>query len=427
MRNAIARCALGLGVAGLLVMAASEARAQQTLCGSIPGGQSGWNVPNGGTVFVSGPGPIYSVLASVGEYRSHSMMSNGPGGWITHATSTTPPTKSPGFCTDFCSSPIDGNFLSHSMPGLEQVTAAGIYTFLFNGGGANTGNSSADVANNSGGAGTGESFMAYQDGTPSTNQDGTANTTNYGALAANFAWSGGGSIGFSWDGSTSDSTQGFYNVTYNGSPTYYGWYEYMNSAGQFGYPNQYSGVVCSSSLSMWQVQAAQGYKGKNSSVDVYQKAYPPSVIGPAASALYNSVKSECEQTNGFFASFASAIQQVAVAGLCGTCGAACAGCWLGIGCGNLNSYDGDPCDEAADQMVNTFASMQDNYGDDCNYDNENHWHGVVNNSTAYGVSPDVIAGWTNMPYTGPGSSVWAYDSNHLVQWNSGGSTYACWD
>ena len=50
-------------------------RAGQTVCGTT---HAGWNVPAGDPVFVSGPGPIYAVLSAVGEYRSHSMLSQRP-------------------------------------------------------------------------------------------------------------------------------------------------------------------------------------------------------------------------------------------------------------------------------------------------------------------------------------------------------------
>src|ERR1700722_11483831 len=99
----LARAATGIGVTALLLLAASESRAGTTTCGSTT---AGWNVPAGDPVLVSSPGPIYSVLSAVGEYRSHSMLSNGPNGWVTHATSVTPPTSgdtSP-YWTPFCSS-----------------------------------------------------------------------------------------------------------------------------------------------------------------------------------------------------------------------------------------------------------------------------------------------------------------------------------
>lgn len=50
MRNAIGRGAVSLGVMGILLLAATEAGAGQTFCGST---SAGWNVPNGDAVLVS--------------------------------------------------------------------------------------------------------------------------------------------------------------------------------------------------------------------------------------------------------------------------------------------------------------------------------------------------------------------------------------
>src|SRR4051794_10869105 len=43
-----------------------------------------WNVPNGGVVFNRGDGPIRNVVDAIGEYRTHSMLSHGPGTGMTH-------------------------------------------------------------------------------------------------------------------------------------------------------------------------------------------------------------------------------------------------------------------------------------------------------------------------------------------------------
>ena len=56
-------------------------------CGSTA---AGWNAPNGAVVFNRGPGPIRSVMDAIGEYRTHSMLSHGPGGSVSHATLATP-------------------------------------------------------------------------------------------------------------------------------------------------------------------------------------------------------------------------------------------------------------------------------------------------------------------------------------------------
>jgi hypothetical protein len=192
-----------------------------------------------------------------------------------------------------------------------------------------------------------------------------------------------------------------------------------------GVPGADNGVVCSTSLTLLQNKGAGSYG------NVLPRTYSPGQTNSAAHALFNAVKNQCEQGNGFFASLGAALQDVGFAALCGGCGSACGLCWAGVGCGNTNSYDADPCDEAADQMVNTFATNMASYGDDCNYDNEHHWWGVVSSTSAVSASPDDVACWngngTGAPCSGQGSSIWGYDLNQMVQWNSGGTTYGCWD
>jgi hypothetical protein len=300
--------------------------------------------------------------------------------------------------------PIDPGFLHNSTPGLEQVTQAAIYTFLY-------------------GGGSQQDFIAYQNG--------AAGGQPWGQAVSNYAWNlGQGGFSWGWDTSSADAGQGYYFITYQGNRIHYGWNQYMNiQEVNMGIPGLDTGVVCSTSLTMWQSAGAYGPSGRYG--NVLPRTYAPSKVGSAAHALFNSVKSQCEQGNGFFASLGAALQGVAFEALCGACGSGCSLCWAGIGCGSMNSYDADPCDEAADQMVNTFATNMAGYGDDCNYDNEHHWWGVVGSTSSVSASPDDVACWngngTGAPCSGPGSSIWGYDINETVQWNSGGTIYGCWD
>jgi hypothetical protein len=105
-----------------------------------------------------------------------------------------------------------------------------------------------------------------------------------------------------------------------------------------------------------------------------------------------------------FSSFGGFLQTIATCSLC---------------------FDCDLCDEAADQMVNCFAS------NNCGSSDGNKWHNLVASSTAVTISPDDVACWngngTGAPCGGAGSSVWGWDINEPVQWNSGGNQYSCWD
>jgi hypothetical protein len=65
------------------------------------------------------------------------------------------------------------------------------------------------------------------------------------------------------------------------------------------------------------------------------------------------------------------------------------------------------------------------------------WEAIVNSgASALGISPDDVGCWsgdstnqngTKSSCTGAGTSIWGWDTNQTVQWNSGGSNYSCWD
>jgi hypothetical protein len=365
----------GVFAAGALALQASPAHAADVLCGST---SAGWNVPNGGAVFEQSPGVIQGVLAAVGEYRTHSMLSRGPDGWVTHATSITPPVNGDrNFMGSECSAPISQSFLYASTPGLETISQGAAYAFLYKGGPIN--------------------FIAYQGG-----QMGSPGGSNS-AIGNLFV-----GTGMSWVDwySTADSNQVVFAEAYNGTQIHYGWYQYMNVQGTAqGVPGANTGVVCSTSLALWQHDAlskTSGYTG-----DVIPRSYPGNIIGPAATALYNGVYSECtQQTGGTFSSFGSFLQNVGTCSLCLSC--------------NI-------CNVAANQMVNCFAN------NDCGSSSSSEWQGIAANSTAVSISPDDIACWNNptngsgAPCSGNGSSVWGWDISETVQWNSGGNSYSCWN
>jgi hypothetical protein len=364
------RSFLGLCAASLCWSWPGSARADVT-CGST---SAGWNVPNGGTVFEQSPGPIANVLAAVGEYRSHSMLSRGPDGWVTHATSITPPVNGDrNFLGKECSAPIDDGFLYSATPGLETIGQGAIYTFLYGEGPVN--------------------FIAYQNAAP-----GLGDTVGNTFVGTGMSWS-------AWF-----SPQGIGQVVfaenYNGARVHYGWYQFMNLQGTAqGVPGVNTGVVCSTSLAMWQHDALAGnpvYQG-----DVVPRSYPSALISQAAQALYNGVYDECtSMTGGPFSSFGSFLQTIGTCGLCFNC--------------NI-------CGVAADQMVNCFSN------NDCGSSDSGEWHRIVGSATAVSISPDDIACWnypangSGAPCGGGGASVWGWDVNQTVQWNSGGNNYSCWN
>jgi hypothetical protein len=225
------------------------------------------------------------------------------------------------------------------------------------------------------------------------------------------------SSGISGDGATL-----IYGRTYNGAQVHYGWYQYMNvQSTPTGTPGVNTGVVCSSSLAMWNYEAGYG--------QVNARTYLNGPINNGANALWNAVQADCNATTGWFSSVGSFFTNLA---------------WTGL-CTGVTGLQQGVCGQAADQMVNCFASNNcGNTSSPGNYfsgytahdDGQTQWqHSLSNGATAVGISPDDVGCWGDSngstsggaPCTGTGSSVWGADTNQTVQWNSGGNSYSCWD
>jgi hypothetical protein len=389
----------GLLAAGALGSFSVSARADTT-CGSAP---AGWNVPNGATAFSVAPGTIADVLGALGESRSHSMLSHGPDSWVTHATST-----KPGY-VEKCDNPVDINFMAASTPGLATIDQGGIYTFLYLNGGGPTNLWYQNAANITYPITLVANVGGHLQQVPGTE------TLQTGPLIGNtFLGTDEWGDQQSWDQMTvgSDTVWGiqfaFNDGTTLAAPAqiYYGWSQYMNIGNTAqGYPTAQPqgkgyGVVCSTSLAMWQHDALYnkaGYTG-----DVLPRTYPPPTVTSAANALFSDIYNTC-----------SGATNIADGGSFG------ASVWSGIACLGISV-----CSNAANQIVNAFAA--DGFFDDVMAD----WQNIVNNNSAVSISPDDVACWnsngTGAPCAGSGSSVWGWDSNNTVQWNSGGSAYGCW-
>jgi hypothetical protein len=375
-------------VAGASVACLSRTAHADTTCGST---SAGWNVPNGATVFEVAPGIISDVLVAEGESRSHSMLSHGPNTWVTHSTSTTP-----GYVEN-CHNPVDVNFMGASTPGLTTIDQGAAYTFLYLNGG-------------------GPTDLWYQNATDLS--DSAGNQVQTGPMVGN-TFLGSDEYGDQWQwtstGSGSDLVWGMDFAVNDGAAfatkgqIYYGWYQYMNvgetphgyPAAQTGAPQSRGyGVTCSSSLAMWQHDAlwnSPAYSG-----DVLPRTYGSTSITAAANTLFADVYNRCKGTTN--------LDDGGSFGVAAWAGGACIGISV--------------CSNAANQIVNAFASpggFIDDVGD---------WGSVVARSSAVSISPDDIACWngngTGAPCTGAGASIWGWDINHSVQWNSGGNTYGCW-
>ncbi len=399
---------LGAGFTALALLAgAPSARAEN--CGSV---SAGWNVPAGGGVYTAGPGPFYAAFSALGEYDSHSMLSRGPDSWVTQATSDTPPLASP----LSCSAPINGAFLQHATPGLEWIGQGAAYNEIY---------------------GNGAYAVGYHPGTSSWNGPNAPSLLNN-------DWGNGPGLGW-WQmssaGSANSSFGGEIYITgYNNAPITYGWYQLKNIQGTAqGVPGNNNGVVCSSSLALWQhdtlspsgdnslsgqffTNANGQQQAWNYSGDVAPRRYGSTIVGQTASAMWNAIYNECySQAEGMFSAFGSTLSQAAGdVGIFGYCFGAQS--YYGWGLGRL-------CTNAANQMLNTFAA--DGYSD-----SSSNWQSTaqtanVNGAAAVSISPDDIFGYhsngTGAPTNGNGASIWGADPQYTVQFNTGGADYSCWD
>jgi hypothetical protein len=380
--NLVARLALG-GIALVCLGSRPGSARADTVCGST---STGWNAPNGAAVFEIAPGIITDLLNTLGETRSHSMLSHGPDGWVTHATSGTPPNK------QNCTLPVSTAFMGASTPGLSTIDQGAAYTFLYQNGGTPT-------------------ALYYQRGVTLLDSAGAEHDT--GPMVGNtFLGSSALGMGMQWTPmGTGNNTVWGLSLTQNGfSPMqiFYGWNQYMNIGTtangvpprQAGPGAQGTGVVCSTALTLWQHDALwfSGYYPG----DVLSRHYTVAATHAAANALYNDIYKKC-----------SGATNLAEGGSFG------ASVWSGLVCLGISV-----CDHAANQVVNGFAD------DDFANNNSQEWQSIVATHGAVSASPDDVGCWnynpTGAPCSGPGASIWGWDGNNNVQWNSGGNSYGCW-
>ncbi len=381
MPHRLVRIGMSL-LSGAVIGSVSTAALASTVCGST---SAGWNVPTGGTVYEIAPGIVSDLLHQLGEQRSHSMLSHGPGTWVTHSTAVTPPV------VQDCDNPVSKSFMAASTPGLSTIDQGAAYTFLYNNGGAPTAlyyQRGAVLPGAAGSVDSGQSVGNLFLGSPAPFYSMTWAPTGSGS---NTVWS----LAFGYQGTQQQ-------------PIYYGWSQYMNVGttaqgfppAQTGLTAQGYGVVCSTSLAMWQHDAL--YNTFNYTGDVKPRTYSIAQTQAAANALWNDIYNTCSgATNtGNGGDFGVSV-------------------WAGFGCFGISV-----CSNAANQIVNAFAD------DGFVNDTAGEWQSIVGSRGATSISPDDVACWngngTGAPCSGGGSSFWGWDLNNQVQWNSAGSSYGCW-
>lgn len=250
MRHLVTGC-LTLSLFALVIVP-GQAEAQ---CGYAP---ASWNAPNGAVVFNRGPGPIRDVLDAVGEYRTHSMLSHGPGGGVTHATMRTPDQN--GWPT-VCTLPLNATQLRYGYPGVESINQGGIYNFLF------------------GESGSTE-WTGYQVG------DSAKAATVGDTIWYNYP--------YVTDAAQGDGSQVIRRPLRNGARVNYSLYQYrtLETANLIPSNSVNNGLVCSTFLAY-----AHNYSGQGA-VSAY--SYSHSQLYNASNSLYNGTYNACKSALGWF-------------------------------------------------------------------------------------------------------------------------------
>jgi len=354
------------------------------LCGST---YNTWNAPAGALVLNEGEGTIRDIMVAIGEKWTHSMLSDGAN-YVHHATRV-----NPGVDTINSGNSLDGNKLAFGPPGPSRMNVSAAQYFWgaqmdtgwFAGGSA--GVAARDHLN----ARPTCSNSSLTWNRPPTSAGGSACSSNY-------SYPGYGTFQptcqtlckTSYGGSSADflSYRVWTNYPYagdldgDGFPEAYGfdsWYEFeqYKDIGQIHQGNIYSGdsmadgFVCSTFI-------AYALKKSTANQQLSTYTYPNSVINPAASALHNSVKADCN---------------VASMGILG-------------------------CTSIANQVVNCFCSL-----DHCD-DISSWWQGSsCQGGTARSISPDRLIG--RGAHNGNTNSPFAYQAEQNVVF-SGATKNGCW-
>jgi hypothetical protein len=286
MHRLLASC---LAVSALVV--AMPAAASE--CGSTA---AGWNAPNGAVVFARSEGPIKDVLNAVGEFRTHSMLSHGPGGGVTHATMRDPDQN--GWPT-VCGTPLNVNQLQYGYPGLEQINQGGIYHYMYD----------PD--------GSGPEWTAWQLG-----------DTAGAATVADTLWYNHPYVS---DASHVDASQYVDRPLRNGGRVAYSLVQYRNLETVNSMPSNSvnNGMVCSTFLAYAHNYAGRGF--------VSEYTYSHDKIANAANSLYTGIFNHCKTSLGWFENAALTVICPVFWNVCGNAGNQVANCMTSNRCDTSTS------------------------------------------------------------------------------------------
>ncbi|HEU4412691.1 MAG TPA: hypothetical protein VFS43_46030 [Polyangiaceae bacterium] len=280
-------------LAALAVLGAAGRAAAAQACGYS---SSGWNAPNGAVVFTRGEsGPIASVMNALGEYRTHSILSHGPGKAATHSTMRTPAQNS---WPAVCGTPINVDQLRYGRPGLERVNQGGIYRYIYG----------ADTSDQ------GTKFVAYQLG----------DAQRAAAIGDHILWD----YGLVAQKSEVDGAQSIFRPWVRGGVSPYSLYQYRDSEGTpYGDPSINNGMVCSTFLAFASLEAGDNL--------ITPFTYSHASIASAANSLFSSVKNECKSSLGFWGNIGASVG-CPFYDVCGSAGNQVTNCMATNGCGSTN-------------------------------------------------------------------------------------------
>jgi hypothetical protein len=359
-----------LAISGLSAAYATNAHAWNVgqTCGSSP---ANWNAPNGAIVANSSSSPIKSIMNSLGESRTHTIISHG-NGWASHAT-TAQPSQSAQTCGQIPINPVE---LAQGYTGFSAVNVGAMSAVL-----------------------SGSTFIKYQIPytTSSADLSGAEGTANF-----VWDWSPRPGNNFTWQWHSNGyyilgQTEGTWFRRYH-----YEFNQYMNSAGRLdGDIGNGAGSVCTTAIGYsyanWRFYDNPSFHRGN----IPKHSYSKQQTVNAGNALFSAIWTMCYQGLGWFG---QTFDWVA------SCNAA------------------TTCERAAWQTLNCFFSGR-NVSGSCNGVYGSSWNAYVadnspqGNQGAASLSPDGLLGWSGLPTN---DNLWAPYVDNNVQWNGEGNVYGCW-
>ncbi len=215
-----------------------------------------WNAPNGYVVSTRGEGPVKAIIDSLGESRTHTMISNGTHNYMTHATMRNP--GQTGWPT-YCSTPLEPKDIWQGRPGITQINMAATYQYN------------------------------YEHGSPIYIRHQSGSTG--GVAAADWSWY---NSNYDWVAPEQGSYWYYLIRTAAGDQQYYVFYQYIDAQGRnAGGDNTRShGAHCSLAQAYFAVKA--GWQ------PVSTHTYTAAEVDVAGNALYHAIEDSCNDSLGWF-------------------------------------------------------------------------------------------------------------------------------